>query len=661
MRWEGAIEARFLKALQQAGGVWVSGPSGKPIGGASASSEARNTLGPPAAPRIGGDACLERCQAAEGLPRSPVLTASPPLPTRACLPQEAKPKAILQRMGAYSSQLTTIQVRGGTRAGTWLCRLQAESSRPSLPSPAAAGAQSWHSTHPTLLASPLPSLKPIPHMPQVKSHLQKHRIKVAAEMQRQGVTPNIAGSAGTAAPLQAARAAAQQQAAQQRLATAAAAAAQQMQQKVVRQMERAAGVRTAPAPTRPKKQRPTVDVSGSLGQRRPSAAPASPAPSTPQQPLPAARYEVHAAPSPHSLPQPHPAYAHPAHGHAVMGQLVPHPHYHPGTVQHMQVHAGHPGGALTTHPGTHLAPLAYPVVHQGTAAHAHPHHAYHEAEPGLMLEPAYLHQDSPLSGGGSSAGAHTAWDLASPGSARGSQQRAGQAVAAQAAQQQALARYPSGSHHAAAAHHQQAAYAAYGHAVHGGAYGTTHFAMRHASMAHLHGHAGELAPQPTAPAALWTAAAPAGSCSWHDLSGLDAAGSAPAVLATGPAASSAAAPTHDHDSAAPTPCAVPPSPQPAAGTPAKGMDASAHHPHPHQHQHQQPGIACGPSDSDCGADCAFDAGAAFDDLLYLPALPAEDMAALKHRPLAGADPFGGLGLEEANTHDLSWALGSGIF
>ncbi|KAL4858176.1 hypothetical protein ACK3TF_001669 [Chlorella vulgaris] len=110
--WKGSLESRFLKALQQAGGVW-----------------------------------------------------------------EAKPKAILQKMGAYATQLTTIQV---------------------------------------------------------KSHLQKHRIKVAAEMQRQtaasggtgGPLPPgmAAGGPGPSPPLQQARQAAQLQAAAARQAGAGAAA-----------------------------------------------------------------------------------------------------------------------------------------------------------------------------------------------------------------------------------------------------------------------------------------------------------------------------------------------------------------------------------------------------------------------------------------------------
>ncbi|KAL4436764.1 hypothetical protein ABPG75_003903 [Micractinium tetrahymenae] len=130
--WTGALEARFLKALQQAGGVW-----------------------------------------------------------------EAKPKAILQRMGAYSTQLTTIQV---------------------------------------------------------KSHLQKHRIKVAAQMQAQGLpvpSPSNGGSGATPAVA----AAAQQ--------VAAARAAQ------LQSPQAAAQQRVAP----PKARRPKAPPAGSVVSAEPVLAP----------------------------------------------------------------------------------------------------------------------------------------------------------------------------------------------------------------------------------------------------------------------------------------------------------------------------------------------------------------------------------------------------
>ncbi|PSC70204.1 tyrosine sulfotransferase [Micractinium conductrix] len=127
--WTGALEARFLRALAQAGGVW-----------------------------------------------------------------EAKPKAILLRMGVYSTQLTTIQV---------------------------------------------------------KSHLQKHRIKVAAQMQAQGLAvPTPGNGSGGATP--AVAAAAQQQA-----------AARQRQ-----------AVQHAPRPSGPSKvRRPKGPPAGSLasGEQLPSA------------------------------------------------------------------------------------------------------------------------------------------------------------------------------------------------------------------------------------------------------------------------------------------------------------------------------------------------------------------------------------------------------
>lgn len=133
IRWEGALEARFLKALQQVGGVWVSGHRGEALGprpGRHLASKS-GPLGapqrpqpppraPPGAPGAGppgpgpraartrrpapppypGASGAERKRRSR--PRAP-----PPLP----LPQEAKPKAILMKMGAYASQLTTIQVR----------------------------------------------------------------------------------------------------------------------------------------------------------------------------------------------------------------------------------------------------------------------------------------------------------------------------------------------------------------------------------------------------------------------------------------------------------------------------------------------------------------------------------------------------------------------
>ncbi|EFN55736.1 hypothetical protein CHLNCDRAFT_134070 [Chlorella variabilis] len=168
--WKGSLEARFLKALQQAGGVW-----------------------------------------------------------------EAKPKAILQKMGAYSTQLTTIQV---------------------------------------------------------KSHLQKHRIKVAAEMQRQAAAsggealpPSLPAPSATA-PLQQARQAAQlQQAAARQAAAAAAAAAAPKPRR--RPQKQSAGSQAELGPSAPSSAARKLQQQQAQAQRRRLAAPARPpsaaGPSTPQK------------------------------------------------------------------------------------------------------------------------------------------------------------------------------------------------------------------------------------------------------------------------------------------------------------------------------------------------------------------------------------------
>lgn len=451
----------------------------------------------------------------------------------------------------------------------------------------------------------------------MKSHLQKHRIKVAAEMQRQGIMPASTTTSGDAQPpLQAARQAAQQQAAQQRLATAAAAAAAQLQHKASREAERAMGL-TVLSIARPKKQRSTSGSEGGAarapGKRRPTAAQQqSPAPSTPQQPL-VRTVEVHAAPSPQSHPSGPYAYAQPTayRAHAVQ--------YH--TVQHMAVH--HPGDGAALHYQLQASPY-----HQG----GYPYHRTAAAfDPALMMEPGYPTQDSPLSGGGSSAGR---------ASAGGSQAWEVEAVPARHA---SLAAY-GGSHHSAAAaqlaQQQAACAAAYGAPVgNQGSYGTTHFATRHASMLHMQSGPAHLAPQPTAPAALWSSATAAGS--WPDLTALDCRGSAPAVLC-GPAASSAAHDVSAPSAHTPSPCAL------ISPTPCGVV--MAHH----------------TSDSDCGdhfdADIAELLNLGADDL-GLPGGCGDDLAAgLKlepsSQPLAGTDPFAGLALDG---RDLSWALGSGIF
>lgn len=163
--WTGALEARFLKALQQAGGVWVrhgpdvatpracpglgrSEPSGWPTAGRQHhgacgpqrgldSTQAARlisaiTFSPTALGRLSPwDRTCSGCRRElptnthPASPCNPLLWATrvfyrfrtpphPPLPEVAPPPpiQEAKPKAILQRMGAYSTQLTTIQVSG---------------------------------------------------------------------------------------------------------------------------------------------------------------------------------------------------------------------------------------------------------------------------------------------------------------------------------------------------------------------------------------------------------------------------------------------------------------------------------------------------------------------------------------------------------------------
>lgn len=366
----------------------------------------------------------------------------------------------------------------------------------------------WSPHPPPVLSSP-------PSLAQVKSHLQKHRIKVAAEMQRQGIALATPTNGEAPPPLQAARMAAQQQRAAaeaaQRQATAAAAAAaaeQQRASKVCRGGASPVKPRTAPSPAQ--QQQATAQPprkrhsSGHL-----QLAAGSPAPHTPQQP---GRYEQLVQGGATHFPQPglHRTHYPP---HFQSAAPVYGGHSHPYGHSHQSEHeqstlvtvtdatgfapADSPHAATLSHasssggPGAAASGWEVGMVpsHSGAAAAAaaaaHHHHHGHGPSPFNMAQPRGLAAHHPLG--------HS---------------------------------QPQFSHYAAAA------------AQYSGPYGA-HPALqaRHASFAQLsaHGssHAEEamLAPQPTAPAAVWRGLVPdASGSSWPDLNNLAVSGSGPAVL-----------------------------------------------------------------------------------------------------------------------------------
>ncbi len=336
-------------------------------------------------------------------------------------------------------------------------------------------------------------------------------------MQRQGIALATPTNGEAPPPLQAARMAAQQQRAAaeaaQRQATAAAAAAAAEQQRAAKVSRGSAGTPTKPrkprspaqqqqAPQPPRKRH-------SSGQLQLAAG--SPAPATPQQP---GRYEQLSHGGASHFPQ---------HG-------LHRTHYPPHFQSAAPVYGGH------SHP------------------YGHSHQSEHEQSTLVTVTDAtgFPPADSPhaatLSHASSSGGpgaAASSWEVGMVPSHSGAAAAAAAAAAAHQAhhgpnhfamaQSRGLAPHHPHSHSQAQFSHYAAAAAQYGgHPAYGG---HPSLQARHASFARLSTHGSShheeimLAPQPTAPAAVWRGLVPDASCSsWPDLNNLAASGSGPAAL-----------------------------------------------------------------------------------------------------------------------------------
>lgn len=579
------------------------------------------------------------------------------------------------KMGAYASQLTTIQVgpRPCQRLGpawlAWLrhcmaCRTRTACRPPHpnrligcVPPAQPPRGQPNCPTYPHASLALLPA--PAPPLRQVKSHLQKHRIKVAAEMQRQGIALATPTNGEAPPPLQAARMAAQQQRAAaeaaQRQATAAAAAAAAEQQ-------RAAKVsRGAPSPAKPRKPRSPAQqpqpVSAPPRKRQsfgqlPLAA-GSPAPATPQQP---GRYEQQGLGGATHFPQ---AHLHRTHYPPHFQSAAPvyggnsHPYGHSHQSEHEQ------STLVTVTDTTGFAPADSP--HAATLSHA-------------------------SSSGGPGAAA-SGWEVGMVPSRSGA---AAAAAAAAAAHHHSLAHGPfsMAQSRGLAPHHPhphsqpqqqfgqpQPQYGQYAAAAqYGGAYGgPPGLQARHASFVRHSTHGSShheeimLAPQPTAPAAVWRGLVPdASGSSWPDLSNLAAGGSGPAALGgphshslpilahAGHSRGQLAQLVHSHSHAGMAPplaqhdrsvhgmggmalldAAAQPGPQPLS--PGALLDLGA------PHALMGPVVALPGGRVALPATSESESDQFIAELLDMPAMPGEGLGGGLPK-VAGADPFAGFGL-----------------